>query len=154
MKKWIIALGVLFILSGTSYGATVAQDCGCGLGKVMIGDKEGLGYNLLGTFLNSLSGNQTFGMSSGTLECGKTEKIVMNQKLDIFIKDNMDNLAVDIASGGGESLNALVEIAGVDKTLRPSLSAELQGNFDAIYPDARVSHTHVSNTIREIMAEI
>ena len=140
MKKWIIALGFLLTLSGTSYSATVAQDCGCGLGKVLIGEKQGLAWNLLGTFLNGISGNQTFGMTTGTLECGGTH--------------NMDHLAVDIASGGGESLDALVEIAGVAPMLRPSLSAELQGHFDAIYPDAQVTHTHVSNTIREIMAGI
>ena len=154
MKKWIIALGMLLVLAGTSYGATVAQDCGCGLGKVMIGEKQGLGYNLLGTFLNSLSGNQTFGMTSGTLECGKTQKIVTNQQLDTFITDNMDNLAVDIASGGGESLDALVEIAQVAPMLREPLATELQANFEAIYPDVRVSHDHVTNTIREIIASI
>ncbi|BCS95052.1 hypothetical protein DSLASN_06840 [Desulfoluna limicola] len=154
MKKWIIALGFLLILSGTSYSATVAQDCGCGLGKVLIGEKQGLAWNLLGTFLNGISGNQTFGMTTGTLECGGTQNLVENSHFDIFVADNMDHLAVDIASGGGESLDALVEIAGVAPMLRSSLSAELQGHFDAIYPDAQVTHTHVSNTIREIMAGI
>lgn len=154
MKKWIIALGMLLILAGTSYGATVAQDCGCGLGKVAIGEKEGLGWNLLGTFLNSISGNQTFGMTSGTLECGGTQNIAVNQRLDIFVADNMDSLAVDIASGGGESLDALVEIAPIAPMLREPLATELQANFEAIYPDASVSHDHVTSTIREIIASI
>jgi hypothetical protein len=154
MKKWIIALGMLLILTGTSYGDTVAQDCGCGLGREAIGEKEGLGWNLLGTFLNGLSGNQTFGMSSGTLGCSRPEKVVMNQRLDLFVADNMDSLAVDIASGGGESLDALVEIAQVAPMLRDPLATELQANFETIYPDARVSHDQVTSTIREIIASI
>lgn len=152
MKKWIIVLGVLLVSAGTSYGATVAQDCGCGLGKVAIGEKEGLGWNLLGTFLNGLSGNQTFGMTSGTLECGGTQNLVMDRHIEIFVADNMDNLAVDIAAGGGESLDALAEIARVAPRDRGHLSSELQAHFDTIYPDADVSHTQVAATLRQIIA--
>lgn len=154
MKKWIVTLGVLLILSGTSYGATVAQDCGCGLGRVAIGEKVGLGWNLLGTFLNGISANQTFGMTSGTSECGGTRNLVMNQHLEIFVADNMDTLAVDIASGGGESLDALLEIARVEPALRGPVASMLQERFETIYPDARVQHAQVAKAIREIMAGV
>ena len=154
MKKWIIMTGLFFILAGTSYGATVAQDCGCGLGKVAIGEKVGLGWNLLGTFLNGISGNQTFGMTSGTSECGQTRNLVINQRIESFVADNMDNLAVDIASGGGESLTALSEIAQVPPELRAPLASTLQARFDTLYPDPQVSHTHVADTLQAIIAGI
>jgi len=154
MKKWIITLGILLILAGTTYAETVSQDCGCGLGRVAIGEKEGLGWNLLGTFLNGLCGNQTFGMTSGTLECGVTEKLVINQQIDTFVAGNMDNLAVDIASGGGESLDALAEIAQIDPVLKAPLASELQARFDTIYPDADVSYIQVADALREVFAGI
>ena len=154
MKKWMIVMGVLFFLAGNSYASTVAEDCGCGLGKAAIGEKQGLGWNLLGTFLNGLCGNQTFGMTSGTLECGTDNSIVINEKLDAFVADNMDTLAVDIAVGGGESIDALVEIAQLNPAQLAPLAATLQAQFDTIYPDANVSHTHVVSTIQGIIAEI
>ena len=152
MKKWILALAALLVFTGTSFGATVSEDCGCGLGKVAIGEKEGLGWNLLGTFLNGISGNQTFGMTSGTLGCGESDLFVSNERMDIFVADNMDNLAVDIAMGSGESLDALMELAQVnDKTKAAEV---LQANFDAIYPDASVGEAQVANSIRGVLAQI
>ncbi|VFQ46967.1 DUF3015 family protein [Desulfoluna butyratoxydans] len=154
MKKCIITLGILFMLVGTTYGKTVSEDCGCGLGRVAIGEKEGLGWNLLGTFLNGLCGNQTFGMSSGTLECGEPTKFAIDQRINTFVAGNMDNLAMDIASGGGESLSALAEIAQVDPALREPLASELQAHFDTIYPDADVSYIQVADALREVFASI
>lgn len=154
MKKWIAALGTLLVLSGTSYAANVAQDCGCGLGKELIGQKEGLGWNLLGTSLNGTSGNQTFGMSSGTLGCGKPTKFVSNEIMENFVADNMDSLAVDIASGKGENLDALMEIAQVPGTEKAKACEALQANFNAIYPAGNVEHIAVAQSIRGILAQI
>ncbi|MCP4116136.1 MAG: DUF3015 domain-containing protein [Desulfobacteraceae bacterium] len=148
MKKILIA-ATLVLISVTAYANTVSEDCGCGLGHVLIGDKEGLVWGLLGTCLNGTSGNQTFGMTTGTLGCDTGGKIVMNEKIDIFVADNMDNLAMDIAAGEGETLEALAEIALVsDKT---AFFVTLQNNFDTIYPSDNVSYNHVSATIRAML---
>ena len=154
MKKWIMVFGLLLVFSTTSYAATVAQDCGCGLGKEAIGEKEGLGWNLLGTFLNSLSGNQTFAMSTGTLGCSEPTKFVVNERMDIFVADNMDNLAVDIATGNGENLDALMEIAQISGADKTKARTALQANFDTIYPAANVEHTDVAQSIRGVLAQI
>ena len=154
MKKWMIALSTLFVLTGTSFAATVSEDCGCGLGREMIGQEEGLGWNILGTSLNGISGNQTFGMSSGTLGCSKPTKFVMNERMDVFVSENMDSLAVDIATGNGENLDALMEIAQVSGADKAKACSALQTNFDSIYPAANVMDTDVAHSIRGILAQI
>lgn len=154
MKKLLLAFVAVMMISSASYANTVAQDCGCGLGKVLIGEKEGLVWNLLGTFLNGLCGNQTFAMTTGTLGCDYGGKLVMNEKMNIFVADNMDSLATDIASGQGESLEALAEIARVPSENQGRLFTMLQANFESIYPDAEVSHKHVVNSISDIIASI
>lgn len=157
MKKWSIAfLACVIMISMVSVATanTVREDCGCGLGGMAIGEKDGLGYKLLGTFLNGLSGNQTFAMSSGTSDCEGDQRTAMYDKINVFVADNMDVLAVDIAQGQGESLDALAEIAEVPADKRPALYAALQSNFDAIYPTAQVSHTIVVNEISRIMQAI
>ena len=66
-------------------------------------------------------------------------------------QDSADNLvlAIDIAAGEGETLEALAEIALVsDKT---AFFTTLQNNFDTIYPSDDVSYNHVSTAIRAML---
>lgn len=157
MKKWSIAvLACIIMVSmvGVAAANNVRQDCGCGLGGMAIGDKQGIVWKLVGTFLNGICGNQTFAMSSGTLDCGKDPLTAKNDKMNVFVADNMDVLAIDIAQGRGESLDALAEIAQVPASERPSLFAALQSNFDSIYPTAEVTSTDVVDGISRIMQTI
>lgn len=156
MKKILIfAAASLLMFTASVYAAnTVSEDCGCGLGRELIGEKQGLAWDLLGTLLNGTFGNQTFGMTSGTLGCDTGGKIAMNEKVDIFVADNMDNLAIDIASGQGESLDALAEIAMISGDNKEVFFSALQNNFDQIYPTDTVSYSHVSGTIMEIASNI
>lgn len=154
MKKMILVISVVLMMASSSYANTVSQDCGCGLGRVVLGEKTGLVWNLLGTFLNGICGNQTFGMTTGTLGCDTGGKIVMNERLEIFVADNRDNLAQDIAAGKGETLSALAEIAQISPDNQDRMFSALQSSFDAIYPDANVSDKHVVTVINDIVASI
>lgn len=157
MKKFIIAsmITMFVVCAAASVNAnTVRQDCGCGLGAVLIGEKQGLGWNILGTCLNATSGNQTFGMTSGTLDCGQESAVVNLSKIDKYVSENMDSLAIDIAQGQGESLDALAELANISNDKKDLFSMTLQENFQTIYPDASVTHTSVVKRISEIIETI
>jgi hypothetical protein len=155
MKKIITIVAVFCLMfTASAYAANVSEDCGCGLGKQLIGEKEGLFWKLAGTCLNGTSGNQTFGMTSGTLGCDSDRELAMNEQVDNFIADNMDNLAIDIASGQGESLDALAEIAMIEKNGKEVFFSKLQDNFDKIYPTDTVSYNHISDAIMDIASTI
>jgi hypothetical protein len=154
MKKTLIAVILCLMMVSVASANTVRQDCGCGLGGMAIGDREGLLWNLLGTFLNGLCGNQTFAMSSGTSDCGRPETLAMLDKLNIFVADNMDVLAVDIAQGNGESLDALAEIAAIPEAKRSVFYSSLQSNFSRIYPNPEVAHDTVVSEITKIIETI
>lgn len=147
-------MAVVLLMSGPVFAKNVSQNCGCGLGHEVIGDKEGLGWNLLGTFLNGICGNQTFGMTTGTLGCDAGMKLVMQEQMEIFVAENRDSLARDIAAGNGETLSALAEIAHVSHTDQLQAFSVLQSNFDTIYPDANVSDKHVATVIGDILESI
>ena len=150
MKKVVLVMFLVLLMVGTATANNVREDCGCGLGGMAIGEKEGLGWKLLGTFLNALCANQTFAMSSGTSDCGPVTKFAMNEQLNVFVADNMDALAVDIASGQGEALGALAEITGIPAEKQNLFFATLQNNFDQIYPTADVTHYDVVKEISRI----
>ena len=71
MKKLVLAVATAFVISSTaSMAGTVREECGCGLGGLAMGDTEAtMLMAFAGTLLNGLCGNQTFGITSGTLDC-------------------------------------------------------------------------------------
>ncbi|MFO7840104.1 MAG: DUF3015 family protein [Desulfosalsimonadaceae bacterium] len=161
MKK--VAFTVLICFAVVSFGSvcmaqtgprTVREDCGCGLGGYAIGEETGLAWKLVGTFLNGICANQTFAMSSGTLDCGEVHSLAMNEQLNRYVADNMDSLAVDIAQGDGESLDAVAEIANVPEKKRPDLNTKLQQNFEKIYSSSGVTYKNVVIEISRIVHTI
>ena len=62
----------------------------------------------------------------------------------------MDNLAKDIATGKGETLNTFSEMMSVPQTDRVKFHQTLQQNFRKIYPSASVTHLDVLAKIAEI----
>ncbi len=154
MKRAFIAVAICLVMVSVAAANTVREDCGCGLGGYAIGDKEGLVWNLVGTFLNGISGNQTFAMSTGTLDCGRPTKLAVREKIDTYVSDNMDVLAADIARGHGEALDALAEIAGIPAEKKAEFYSILQNRFTDIYASEDVTSTTVAAEIAKVLDTI
>lgn len=93
--------------TGQSYGMA-----GCGLGSVVFADKPGL-IQVIGATLNGVSGNQTFGITSGTSNCGASGKAA---RANQFIEVNKVALENDLSRGTGESIVSLAEVMGCKNT--------------------------------------
>lgn len=133
MKKILVALSIAMIGSA-GYAATIRDNCGCGIGTMALGENEATVISqIAATFLNGICGNQTFGITSGTLGCEPASSFAGNQKIQEFVTGNMDQLAMDIAIGQGQSLDALADLMSVPATERTDLYAKMQINFDAIF---------------------
>lgn len=138
----LVVTGSAFALEEKPYGAA-----GCGLGGMVIGSDPGM-IQLVATFLNSICGNQTFGITSGTLGCeqprsGKRASNEMNE----FVVANMDNLAKDIAQGKGETLDTVAELMEVPAADRAAMYQKLQANFSTIFPSENVVLADVVDNI-------
>lgn len=124
---------------------------GCGLGSMVFGNEQGP-IQILAATTNGTLGNQTFGMTTGTSNCGKgIVNVSENSSLARFVENNMDNLAKDIARGNGESLNTLAELAGVSEAKKPAVFAKLQANFSTIFSSEKVQVSEVVNQIVAIV---
>lgn len=109
---------------------------------------------VLAVTINNISGNQTFGITTGTLECKQPKKIVRDDKLFKFVTDNMDKLASDIASGKGETLDTLAELMNMADDKKNVFYKELQANFKEIYPSHTVESADVIDKIVEIAERV
>lgn len=128
MKKFIA--GALLV-SASSF-AFASGPAGCGLGSTVIfPDANQWWQHVLAATTNGTSGNQTFGMTSGTLGCEAANGPL--KLAQAFINENMDQLAADTARGEGETLAALAEVIGVQAQDTAAFNKTMQANFDALF---------------------
>ena len=141
MKKVLVAS----ILSASVAFAAGNTNTGCGLGSVAIQNQDSTFLQLVATTLNGTSGSQTFGISTGTSNCDQPSSIASNDKLNKFVADNMDELAIDIANGHGESLQTLAGMMNIKDT------STLQANFSKIFASSDVTSAQVIDNISTIL---
>ncbi|MBI2606500.1 MAG: DUF3015 family protein [Deltaproteobacteria bacterium] len=127
-------------VSGQSYGMA-----GCGLGSIVFGDKPGM-VQIFATTTNGTSGNQTFGISTGTLNCDSGSA---KETASLFVLTNREVLAKDISRGSGETLQNFSKILGCGDAAM--LGGKLQKNYDVIFPKATVAPADVTNAVISII---
>lgn len=125
MKK-IILCAVMML--GTSAMAAGYGAAGCGLGSVVFEGSHGKGAQILAATTNGTSGNQTFGITTGTLNCD-TGRLKISKTT--FIEANKFALANDIARGQGESLAALSSLYGCSNSA--NVASEMKANYASIF---------------------
>ena len=143
MKKILVSLAAVIALS-SSLVANVNSQTGCGLGSMIIKDDSTAVLLALQATTNGTSGNQTFGITSGTLGCQKTQ-FVMNERAEEFVASNMDQLAKEIAQGHGETVDTLAELLEVSD--KATFSASLQANYNSIYTSQNAKMADVLDNI-------
>ena len=142
MKK-ILTLTLFTALTATT--ALANPNTGCGLGSKVITKQDSVLMQVFAATTNGTSGNQTFGITSGTSGCAKPAKFVSNDKANEFVASNMDTLALDISNGQGEALSTLATLLNVSN--KDTFASILQANFDKIYTSENVSSANVIDNI-------
>src|SRR5574344_1824304 len=144
MKKTLSAVAILG-LSCSLYANNTNK--GCGLGSIFIKNQNSSILQALAATTNRTSGNQTFGISSGTSNCNKPSNFVSNDKLNQFVNENMDELAMDISAGKGETLNTVAALMNIEN--KEDFASKLQANFSDIYTSGKVTSAEVIDNIAE-----
>ncbi len=137
MKKTLVALS-LTLLAGAAMAAG-ENNVGCGLGSKVFSGQSGLFPQVLAATVNGTAGNQTFGISSGTLGCTQDGTVTSSMKSAMFIDGNKMNLARDAAAGKGESLEALASVMGVKSEDKAAMFSVLKDQFAVVFADEAVA---------------
>jgi hypothetical protein len=149
LKKLIIAALTLSIPLTANAADNVG---GCGWGSKLFDGQKGIAPQVLAVTTNGTSGNQTFGISSGTSGCTQDGTVVSKWKTAAFIDSNMNRLALDISRGQGESLESLAAITGVASEDSAKFNSVLQQNFASIFSSPSVTSNEVAESLRNILA--
>lgn len=149
MKK-MIAVMALAMVPFTAVRAD--NDVGCGLGTQLMAGNEGVLYKLLASYTNGLFGNQTFGVSSGTLGCNGRNKVTADAGLVKFASANIDQLSAEMASGEGEALSAFASIYGVAEADRAAFYGLAKANYGTIFTGSALTADELVNNVNGLLA--
>jgi hypothetical protein len=116
MKKMLVVLSALLLtvgFAGTSHAARYGA-AGCGVGHLIFVGKNDKVSQVLSATTNGTLGNQTFGISTGTLDCDTTGLVVASRETEIYAERNFDSITKELASGSGEHVATLAALMGYD----------------------------------------
>jgi hypothetical protein len=119
-------------LSGQGHG-----DAGCGLGSVVFGTEKGA-KQILAATTNGISGNQTFGISTGTLNCDPSGIFA---KANAFVETNKVALETDIVRGQGETMATLGEMMSCENA---QFGSELKNRYQASFPQGGATSEQIT----------
>jgi len=140
----LIASGPAFAQSGLK-GTGVYGTAGCGLGSLVFGNQRGA-VQVLAATTNGTFGSQTFGITTGTSNCGPG-MLAMGTKN--FVEANREVLAKDISRGQGEAIGALTVINACQDSEK--VGAALQRNFAAIFPSEKATSDEITQGILQTL---
>jgi len=154
MKKLVFATFVVLAMASSAFAAGEARlNTGCGLGTVLFKNSADGAWALqsIQATTNGTSGNQTFGITSGTLECHQPRTaIANNEEIKQFVIANMDSLAKDIAAGQGETLDSFNELLNIPADQRAEFNNDLQASFSRIFPHQQVVYADVMDNVAAV----
>lgn len=151
-RKLAVSLLALAPLAMLPLSAHADPDAGCGAGSKIWAGQHGTIYKIFAATTNGSFGNQTFGMSSGTLGCHQGGTVTSAAaRIPMFARANIDQLASDMAAGHGEALTALASLYGIDASDRASFDALVQAHYQELFPSAETNSNAVINSLNALM---
>ena len=151
MKK-IIITAVLFVVPAIAFAAGQNNVGSCGWGSKAFEGQSGVAPQIFAATTNGTSGNQTFGISSGTLGCTKDGTVTSTWKTSMFIDGNKERLARDMSIGNGETLDSLAHLIGVGDEDRAKFNRAMQENLSRIFPSENVSTEQIVVALKNVLA--
>jgi hypothetical protein len=132
--------GIEGIKGQGGYGAA-----GCGLGSMAFNKQPGI-YQVMAATTNTLFGTQTFGITSGTSNCGPA---MVAQGTRNFVEANREALAKDMSRGQGETIGALTWMAGCGDSR--AVGTALQQRYSTIIPSEKASSQEIADKLLETL---
>jgi len=151
MKKTLLFAGLALALAGTAHANE--ENTGCGLGTMIFDGQKGIVPQVLAVTTNGTLGNQTFGITSGTLGCTQDGVVKSSAKLAMFTGANLASLASDMAAGQGETLASMAELMGVEEQDKAHFYATTKENFAKIFPSEQLSTSEVLANLNGVLSQ-
>src|SRR5688572_13872671 len=113
---------------------------GCGLGYVLFGNSDNSKVmQVLAATTNGTSGNQTFGVTSGTSGCTEDGAVKFVKEAEVFADVNLDTLRREMAVGEGEYVRAFAVLLGAKEANVPQMLTFFHQNYASLFTSSSTS---------------
>lgn len=154
MKKTLIAtLLVVPMAAGMSSAMAARDNVGCGLGSQLFDGQTGTVPQSLAVTTNGTSGNQTFGITTGTLGCQEGGVVTASAAVHMFVGSNLDSLSRDMSVGQGESLASLASLMGIQAEDQASFFSTARVNYGKIFSAHDMTAGQMLDNLYQVMSE-
>ena len=148
MKKIIAGL-VLISASSVANAGAAGGDGGCGWGNALFEGQTGPASHILAGITNVTTGNNTFGMTTGTNGCSTNGTLSYGGQN--VVSSIMDEFSEDVARGEGEAMDTVAVVYGVDAQDRGTFAKVMHENFTTLFPSEDVTAEEMMASIEEVM---
>ena len=110
IKRTMWMLAAVMVLS-TVAQASGQNDAGCGLGSMLFKEQKPV-HQIVAATTNGCFGNQTFGITTGTLGCTSGGLIKASKEREVFVATNLRAIERELAAGKGQYASSLASLSG------------------------------------------
>lgn len=150
MKKLVAVMAVAALFPAVAL-AQQNNIGSCGWGAKLFDGQSGIAPQVLGATTNGTFGNQTFGITSGTSGCTQDGAVKSTWKTAMFIDGNKERLARDMSVGGGEALDSLAHLLGVEAGDRAAFNRVARDNMQRIFPSDNAGTEQIVSALRDVL---
>lgn len=151
MRKLMALVAVAALFPAVAL-AQVNNVGSCGWGSKLFDDQKGIVPQGAAGLTNALFFNQTFGVSFGTSGCTQDGAVKSTWKTSMFIDGNKERLARDMSVGGGEALDSLAHLLGVEAADRAAFDRVARDNMKRIFPIDNAATDQILSELRQVLS--
>lgn len=152
MKKKLLIVALVAAFPVSAIAANENNVGSCGWGSKLFEGQKGIAPQVLAVTTNGTSGNQTFGITTGTSGCTQDGLVSSTWKTALFIDGNKEKLARDMSLGGGETLDSLAKLIGVRDEHKADFYRATKDNFEAIFVSEATTTEQVLAGLKQVLA--
>ena len=149
MKKIYLVTLVAGITMLASAPAFAVDSTGCGLGSMAWRGQKGIGPQVLAATTNASFGSQTFGITFGTSGCDPNGRVTggTGRMMLAFLESNIEQFAIDVAAGHGETIDTVAGILNVDSK---EFGLKAQAQFAYLFADENADVVDVTLRVLQL----
>ncbi len=150
MKKLplLVTMLVSLLFASSAFAAGYGA-AGCGWGGKVVGKNNDILAQLGATMLNGFSSNQTFAITSGTSQCGKSGLVTAESEQTLFVANNYPSLVKQMAAGEGEDLATLAGLLGCAPDKAGQFASFTQRSYGSIFASAEVTPSEMLTSLKQ-----
>ena len=144
-----VIAGLILLSASSVANAGAAGGAGCGWGQALFEGQSGPAPHVLGLTTNGTSGNNTFGVTTGTNGCSSDGTLTYGGQN--VVSSIMNEFSEDVARGEGDALNTVAVVYGVEQQDRDTFAKVMHENFAVLFPNEDVTADEMMASIEAVM---